>query len=127
MKNIPVLCAVVLLIALAIPLAQGAQGDQFEQGKKLYAAKCTACHGADGKGTGPAASAFHPRPFNFTDPAFWKNNPDKKITDAVENGYELMPAIDLSTDQIKAVIAYIAQAFQPSGAVKGEGTQKPAP
>jgi mono/diheme cytochrome c family protein len=127
MKKIPVWFVVVLLIALAIPLARGAQGDQSELGKNLYNKKCVACHGADGKGTGPAAAAFHPRPNDFTDPAFWKDNPDKKITDAVENGYELMPAIDLSTNQIKAVIAYIAQAFQPSGTVKGEGTQKPAP
>jgi mono/diheme cytochrome c family protein len=115
MKKVLPWFVVVLYIALAIPLAQGAGGDESEQGKNLYSKKCAACHGADGKGTGPASAAFSPKPADFTDPAFWKENPDKKITDAVDDGYELMPPIDLSTDELKAVIAYIAQAFKPGG------------
>lgn len=116
MKKVPVWFVAVLLIALAIPLAQGAAGSESEQGKNLYSKKCAACHGADGKGTGPAAAVFSPKPANFTDPAFWRDNPDKTITDAVDDGYNLMPPIDLDTDQIKAIIAYIAQAFKPGGA-----------
>jgi mono/diheme cytochrome c family protein len=115
MKKVPVWFVAVLLIAVAIPLALGAAENESEQGKNLYSKKCAACHGADGKGTGPAASSFSPRPADFTDPAFWRENPDKKLTDAVDDGYELMPPIDLSTDELKAVIAYIAQAFKPSG------------
>jgi mono/diheme cytochrome c family protein len=102
----------VLFIIMVVVLAQWAMGDESEMGKNLYNNKCQMCHGADGKGTGPAASSFSPKPNDFTDPAFWNNNPEKKITDAVENGYKLMPQISLSSDQIKAVIAYISKTFK---------------
>ncbi|MCG6986588.1 MAG: cytochrome c [Gemmatimonadetes bacterium] len=39
-------------------------------GKQLFAA-CTACHGANGKGDGPAAVALKPPPRNFTSPKGW--------------------------------------------------------
>lgn len=41
-------------------------------GKKLYA-RCVACHGANGKGDGPAAVALKPKPRNFTSPKGWTN------------------------------------------------------
>jgi len=37
------------------------------QGKQIYDDKCTACHGAAGKGDGPAAAALNPKPANLTD------------------------------------------------------------
>ncbi|MEP6673356.1 MAG: cytochrome c [Chthoniobacter sp.] len=50
-------------------------------GKQTYAATCAACHGATGRGDGPAAAALNPKPANYTTPAveaesdgslFWK-------------------------------------------------------
>lgn len=38
------------------------------QGKQIYDDKCAACHGASGKGDGPAAAALNPKPANLTDP-----------------------------------------------------------
>ena len=35
-------------------------------GKDLYATYCTACHGAKGKGNGPAAAALTPKPSDHT-------------------------------------------------------------
>lgn len=43
------------------------------KGKALYAAQCTACHGASGQGDGPAAAGFNPKPRNFTQSGGWKN------------------------------------------------------
>ncbi|HUK03747.1 MAG TPA: FTR1 family protein [Burkholderiales bacterium] len=37
------------------------------RGAKLYAEHCAACHGADGRGDGPAAKGLSPAPANFHD------------------------------------------------------------
>jgi len=34
-------------------------------GKELFAQQCVSCHGVEGKGDGPAASALEPHPRNF--------------------------------------------------------------
>ena len=37
-----------------------------EQGEKITKVNCTACHGAGGKGDGPAAVALNPKPADWT-------------------------------------------------------------
>ena len=93
--------------------AENAKGNEYAQGKKLYRDKCQICHGVNGKGDGPAASALSPRPANFTDPRFWQGNVDKKITDTIENGHGMMPSFNLKPAQIKDIIDYLANAFKP--------------
>lgn len=41
------------------------------KGKEIYGVQCAACHGADGKGDGPAAAALNPKPRDFTS-GYWK-------------------------------------------------------
>src|SRR3990167_2773423 len=41
------------------------------KGKEIYTSQCMACHGAEGRGDGPAASAFNPKPRDFTS-GLWK-------------------------------------------------------
>jgi mono/diheme cytochrome c family protein len=89
------------------------RGDEYERGKTLYENKCQMCHGTDGKGNGPAAAAFHPKPADFTNPDFWKRKDiDKFITDTIENGHGLMPAFNLKPDEIKAIIDYVSHTFR---------------
>lgn len=58
------------------PAALIAGGPQLlERGRALYAENCVACHGAAGRGDGPAAANLVPRPRDFTSPEGWKNGP----------------------------------------------------
>jgi mono/diheme cytochrome c family protein len=93
-------------------VAQGSGADQYERGKNLFLEKCQLCHGASGEGDGPAAVAYNPRPANFTDPNFWKDNPEKKIAEAVRNGYKIMPPVALKADEISAIIEYMEHTFK---------------
>jgi mono/diheme cytochrome c family protein len=86
---------------------------QSAQGQQIFNDQCTMCHGKDGKGNGPASSAFSPAPADFTNPSFWQGNVNQKITDTIENGHGPMPAFELSPEQIKAVISYMTQTFKP--------------
>jgi len=45
--------------------------DALANGKKIFGTYCTACHGANGKGDGPAAPALKPAPRDFTSPRGW--------------------------------------------------------
>ena len=44
------------------------------RGKEVFAANCTACHGAEGLGNGPASGALNPKPRNFHENVGWKNH-----------------------------------------------------
>jgi len=106
-------CLVTIMFLMGAYLAVNtAQGAEITQGKKLYQEKCTICHGAGGKGDGPAAAAFSKRPADFTDPEFWKGDVDKKIGDAIRNGKQQMPAFSLSSDAIQSIIDYMKQSFK---------------
>jgi DMSO reductase family type II enzyme heme b subunit len=54
------------------PKAQGVMGtpEDIQAGKKIYEKRCSYCHGEDGKGDGPAADFFTPRPRDFTSSLF---------------------------------------------------------
>ena len=109
------LCVSVLIgmfITLVLWSVSGARGNEYDRGKKLYEGKCQICHGANGRGDGPAATALSPSPANFTDPRFWQNNADKNIEGAIRNGKGAMPAFSLNQDEIKAVSDYMDHAFK---------------
>ena len=56
-----------LLILLAPGLALAQTKGDAKAGKTKYDANCVGCHGATGKGDGPAASASNPKPGDMTD------------------------------------------------------------
>ena len=103
---------VLLILTLGVLLwTWDAAGDEYTQGKELFEEKCQICHGADGKGDGPAAAALTPRPRDFTNPQFWQGDVDKKITKMIRNGKAPMPAFQLTESEIQSIIAYLKGAF----------------
>ena len=103
-------CATVLLAAAA-PAADAGKG------KVTFDLRCAPCHGAEGRGDGPAAAAITPPPRNFRDPAFWKGRTAEQIRLAVEQGKpgSLMAPFKgtLSDAEIDDVVSYV-QSFRPT-------------
>ncbi len=103
-----------LLIPLLLSISTSAAGDSFDEAT-WYAQTCVACHGAAGKGDGPAAAALTPKPASFADAAFWTARTDDVVKKAIKEGG---PAVGKSpimaplgaglTDaQLTAVVAYL--------------------
>jgi cytochrome c oxidase cbb3-type subunit 2 len=114
MKKMIAFFTVGMVLGLAFWNIKGIEASEYNIGKDIYENKCQMCHGLKGDGNGPAAAAFHPKPANFTDSKFWKQKDiNKIITETIEHGHRLMPPVDLTPDQRKAVIDYMSHKFKP--------------
>jgi mono/diheme cytochrome c family protein len=84
-----------------------------EDAKPLYEKNCVACHGASGKGDGPAGKVLKPAPGDFA--TALKGKSDADISKAIKEGGKAvgkaptMPAYGskLTDEQIQAVTQYI--------------------
>jgi high-affinity iron transporter len=117
--GVPVIAAVILGLAAA-PVSAA-------DGGHLYAEQCSGCHGADGRGDGPAAVAIVPKPRNFRSPEFWSAGAEARLGDVVRHGKPgtMMPPFAglLNDEQIDAVIAFL-RTFDPRA---GGAAPAPAP
>jgi len=108
-RAISVCVAVLLLWGVA-----SAAGDAAK-GKVKYQEVCAACHGATGKGDGPAAAGLPVKPRDHTDAAYMGKLTDQRIFDTIKKGGQamgkspLMPpwGSQLSDAQIRDLVAYI--------------------
>ncbi|MBX3023941.1 c-type cytochrome [bacterium] len=103
----------------ALVLAAPARGaDQIspaaeKEAQDIFKNRCTMCHGASGKGDGPAGVALNPRPRNWTDAAWQKATPDEEIEKAIVGGGQavgksvLMPANPDLTNKPEVVKALL--------------------
>jgi mono/diheme cytochrome c family protein len=91
--------------------------DLINEGKKIFQTVCITCHGADGKGDGPAASSLSPHPRNFTSKDNWINGPTLSgIFETLQNGISgsAMVSFDnYTTEQKFALAHYIRTTFVP--------------
>jgi len=114
---------VFFLVCASSYVSKAAEDHQYESGKHLYKEKCQLCHGINGKGNGPAASAFDPPPADFTSPEFWAKTTSQKIDQAILKGKGEMPAFDFTPEELKDVKAYITKAFKDKSDHKSTSDQ----
>lgn len=74
-----------------------------------FAGHCAACHGAKGKGNGPAAAAFNPRPSDFTNPELFRGRPDEDLVKSITEGVRAMPPFgtQLPPGTISDLVKYV--------------------
>jgi len=111
-----VTCAVLLSVLILAPQPgfPAEKGDP-KAGKQRYGLLCSSCHGATGKGDGPAATALSPKPRNHADGQYMNALTDKYLFDIIKGGgaglgkSPLMPpwASQLNDQDIWNVVAYI--------------------
>jgi mono/diheme cytochrome c family protein len=93
----------------------------LEQGRQLFKQNCIVCHGAEGRGDGPAATSLKPHPADLAMMA--GHHPDGDLAWKIANGRGAMPAWNktLSEDQIWMLVNYIKTLSAPPNS--GEGTK----
>ncbi|OGW58992.1 MAG: hypothetical protein A3D21_04280 [Nitrospirae bacterium RIFCSPHIGHO2_02_FULL_42_12] len=85
MKNkFLVLFIIVLVLGFITVSIAEIKGDAAA-GKTIFEKNCVTCHGAEGKGDGPAAIALNPKPKSFADPGIVAK-PDKELFDTITKG-----------------------------------------
>ena len=82
----------------------------------IFDDRCTACHGANGDGKGPAALSMNPHPKDFRDAKWQKSVSDDKITKAIVSGGEAVgltaampgnPDLEGRPDVVAALVVHI--------------------
>lgn len=96
---------------------------------KLYAGKCSSCHGKDGKGSAAMAKMFKadPAEMNLTSEGAAKTS-DADLTKVMVEGRNKMPAFKgkLKDEEISALVAFIrGLAPKPEAAKAAEAPKAP--
>jgi len=110
-----------VMIALGIGSQAGAQHDASRvqasgDPNQTFVSLCVPCHGPQGKGDGPAAVAFNPRPADFTKAELWVERTDEELVTSITKGVNAMPPFgpQLSQEEIRGLVAYIKSLRVPS-------------
>jgi len=101
-----------LVMSLALVIPAGPSAAAAQGAASVYAQKCAQCHGANGKGDGPAGQVMVPPPAPFS--TALKGKSDSWIATVITKGgpaVGMTPAMPphptLSSNQVKALIQYI--------------------
>ena len=90
------------LATLALPVSVRAQSE----GEKLFSARCTLCHAADGSGSSPTGKALKAKDLKSDEV---QKASDEDLTTIITNGKGKMPAFGkkLKPEDIQALVAYV--------------------
>lgn len=96
------------------------------RGKKIYTDNCVSCHGASGRGDGPAGKALTPKPADLV--AMAGNHPDGDYAWKIENGRGPMPPWKgvLTQNQIWDVVNYVQSLGGAKANLKSNAPKKTA-
>jgi mono/diheme cytochrome c family protein len=84
------------------------------EARRLFDDQCSTCHGAEGKGDGPAARALNPKPRDYTDVAWQKGTTDAQLRLVIVKGgpaggkSSLMPANPALAEEPEVLDAIIS-------------------
>lgn len=101
---------VLALVPLALSAAwAGPESAPASDGRAVYTAKCQACHGASGRGDGPAARALPKKPRDFSSPEFWASTTDARVRTVITQGLPgtIMRGFPMPDPQLDALMAYL--------------------
>jgi mono/diheme cytochrome c family protein len=77
--------------------------------RTIYLDKCANCHGETGKGDGPDAASYYPRPASLTDAKHMSSVTDGEIFYQISQGRKPMPAFKrhLTEEQRWQLVLYV--------------------
>lgn len=95
-------------------------GDDAEDGAKIYARNCSVCHGDDGRGAVWASTSLRVRPRDFTSEQAATDLSRKRMIQSATYGRADTPmpgfTTQLSAQQIEAVVDFIRERFMTASA-----------
>lgn len=97
-----------LLMSVLSPLhALAQEGGATE----IYQRHCSVCHGAEGKGDGPASRAFDPPPPDLSDPTNMGEMTDDELLQVLAAGRQSMPAFQavLEPEVLGELVEYLRE------------------
>jgi mono/diheme cytochrome c family protein len=98
-------------LAAVLLAAGGVAASEPARGRMLYQFRCAACHGADGRGDGPAAAALKPPPKDLTTSAFWAERTPAVVADGIRQGRPGTAMVAygslLTDEEIAEIVAYL--------------------
>jgi mono/diheme cytochrome c family protein len=117
----------ILVLVGTLDGAASAWAQNAAEGKKLYTAYCSTCHGESGKGDGVAGASLPVKPADHTNGAVMNKLNDKFLQDIISKGggavgkSTFMPSWGgaLNDSQVRDVVAYIRSLANPPSTPTG--------